>query len=497
MNLAAILDPHPSEHPAVLSQGRVTTYGQLREQAAAVRGGLAASGVGRGDRVAISAGNDTTMVISYFAVLGLGAIAVPLNPTSPAAELEREIADVGATAVVLSMHGVSSWRDVDRSRVPTVQHVIVPGGTTGIEDAMDFEALLAADALPVADVGDEEIAVLMFTSGTAGAPRAAMLSHGNLRSNIDQTRQTTTPMTPDDVVYGVLPAFHIFGLNVMLGASFTAGALVILVQRFDPTTLIETVEQRGVTVIPGAPPLWAALAQLEGVPATALSTVRLALTGAARMPEEPQRKMKDFYGIELREGYGLTEASPVVTSSVGIAVRPGSVGRVVPGVEVRLVDESGADALEGDPGEIWVKGPNVFSGYWNDPEATARVLTTDGWLRTGDMAIADGDGYLYLVDRVKDLIIVSGFNVYPAEVEEVLAEHPGVREAGVVAVPHPHTGEAVKAYVVPEPGALLDEESLIDFCLDRLSRYKCPSKIVMVDELPRNLSGKLLRRALT
>lgn len=495
MNLATIIETHPDTNPAVISQGRSTTYGELRDQSAALRGGLAALGVSPGDRVAIAAGNDLTMVTAYFAVVGLGAIAVPLNPTSPAAEIQREIADVGAVAIVLSTTGSSTWRDVDRSAVPTLTHVIAPEAAA-VQDAISFESLLASDPLPVADVAADDVAVLVFTSGTAGAPRAAMLSHGNLLSNIEQTRSTPSPMTPDDVVYGVLPAFHIFGLNVMLGASFAAGATVILVQRFDPATLIETVEQRGVTVIPGAPPLWSSIALLEGVPSTALASVRLALTGAARMPDEPQRILRERYGIELREGYGLTEASPVVTSSVGIPVRPGSVGRVVPGVQVRLVDESGSDALEGDPGEVWVKGPNVFRGYWNDPEATARVLTDDGWLRTGDMAISDDDGYLHLVDRVKDLIIVSGFNVYPAEVEEVLAEHPGVREAGVVAVPHPHTGEAVKAYVVPEPGAAVDEESLIDFCLDRLSRYKCPTKVVMVDELPRNLSGKLLRRSL-
>jgi long-chain acyl-CoA synthetase len=496
VNLATIIEPHAADHPAIVSQGRVLTYGELRDSVAAARGGLAALGVVAGDRVVICSGNDTTMVISYFAVLGLGAIAVPLNPMSPAAEFEREINDVGASVVMLSTAGAATWSDVDRNRIPSVRHLVAPASSVVIPDAVSFESLLESSPIALVDAADDDIAVLVFTSGTAGAPRAAMLSHGNLRSNIEQTRSTASPMTSDDVVYGVLPTFHIFGLNVMLGASFTAGALVILVQRFDPATLVETVAQRGVTVIPGAPPLWTAIAQMDGLSSDAFAPVRLALTGAARMPEEPQRRLREMYGLELREGYGLTEAAPVVTSSVGITVRPGSVGRVVPGIEVRLVDESGADALEGDPGELWVKGPNVFKGYWNDAEATARVLTDDGWLRTGDMAIVDGDGYLHLVDRVKDLIIVSGFNVYPAEVEEVLGEHPGVSEAGVVAVPHPHTGEAVKAYVVPEPGATLDEESLIDFCLDRISRYKCPSKIVMVDELPRNLSGKLIRRAL-
>lgn len=209
------------------------------------------------------------------------------------------------------------------------------------------------------------------------------------------------------------------------------------------------------------------------------------------------RRLRDRFGLELREGYGLTEASPIVTSSAGLPQRIGSVGKVLQGIEVRLVDEHGDDALQGDTGEVWVKGPNVFLGYLGEPEATARVLTPDGWLRTGDIAVTDDDGYLYLVDRAKDLIIVSGFNVYPAEVEEVLAEHPDVKEVGVVGVPHPHTGEAVKAYVVLETGATAHEDTLVSWCLDHLARYKCPSKILFVDELPRNVSGKLLRHTLT
>ena len=214
------------------------------------------------------------------------------------------------------------------------------------------------------------------------------------------------------------------------------------------------------------------------------------------MPEEANRRLTERFGLVLREGYGLTEASPVVTSSAGITPKVGSVGKVLDGVQVRLVDENGEDALAGDSGEIWVKGPNVFHGYLDEPEATARVLTEDGWLRTGDIAVVDDDGYLYLVDRTKDLVIVSGFNVYPAEVEEVLMEHPAVDEVGVVGVPHPHTGEAVKAFVVLKPGATAHEDTLVSWCLDNLARYKCPAKILFVDELPRNISGKLLRKDL-
>jgi len=298
------------------------------------------------------------------------------------------------------------------------------------------------------------------------------------------------------VVLGGLPMFHIFGLNVVLGLSLARGATVLLVQRFDPFTALESIRDRGVTVIPGAPPLWLAFSHFDDAPADSFSSVRLALTGAAKMPEEATRRLEERFGVVLREGYGLTEASPVVTSSAGITTKVGSVGKVLDGVQVRLVDEHGDDALSGDAGEIWVKGPNVFLGYLHEPDATARVLTADGWLRTGDIAVVDDDGYLYLVDRAKDLVIVSGFNVYPAEVEEVLLEHPDVREVGVIGVPHPHTGEAVKAFVVLEQGATAHEDTLISWCLDNLARYKCPAKILFVDELPRNVSGKLLRKDL-
>jgi long-chain acyl-CoA synthetase len=205
--------------------------------------------------------------------------------------------------------------------------------------------------------------------------------------------------------------------------------------------------------------------------------------------------MRDRFGVELREGYGLTEASPTVTTSLGGPVKFGSVGRAIKGVEVRLVNANG-DALVGDVGEVWVRGDNVFAGYFRDADATDAVLTDDGWLKTGDMATCDDEGYMYLVDRAKDLVIVSGFNVYPAEVEDVLMSHPDVVEAGVIGVPHPHTGEAVKAFVVTRPGSDVGEETLVEFARDRLARYKCPAKVMFVDELPRNMTGKLLRRDL-
>lgn len=244
--------------------------------------------------------------------------------------------------------------------------------------------------------------------------------------------------------------------------------------------------------------MWVAFAHFDDLPADAFASVRIAGSGASRLPVSVARICEERFGLRIYEGYGLTEASPVVTSSVGVGDGPryGSVGRVLSGIEVRLVNDQGADVLVGDVGEIHVRGPNVFKGYFRDPEATARVIDDDGWLRTGDLGMVDDDGWLYLVDRAKDLIIVSGFNVFPAEVEEVLGSHPAVSEVGVVGVAHPHTGEAVKAYVALRPDHDADEDTLIDYAHDHLARYKCPSKILFVDELPRNLSGKLVRRHL-
>jgi long-chain acyl-CoA synthetase len=273
------------------------------------------------------------------------------------------------------------------------------------------------------------------------------------------------------------------------------GATLILVQRFDPATAVQSIVQRQVTVVPGAPPMWIAFSHFDELPADTFASVRLAVSGASRLSPAVAERMRDRFGLEIHEGYGLTEASPVVTSSAGMPSKPGSVGRVLVGQQVRLVGDDGEDVPVGDAGEVWVQGENVFQGYLDEPEATERVLV-HGWLRTGDIATVDDDGYLYLVDRAKDLIIVSGFNVFPGEVEQVLQSHPEVAEVGVLGVPHPHHGEAVKAYVVLIDGADIDEDQLIDYARDYLARYKCPSKVIFVDELPRNAAGKLIRREL-
>ena len=417
VNLARVIEGHDGDRTALISRNQSITYDELNEQVARMRGGLAGLGVGDGDRVALICGNGHPFVVGYFAALGLGAAVIPLNPASPAPELQRELTAVEPVVVIIDRSAAASWRDVDAGQLPALRTVISVDGDAADES---FETLLEAEPVAVTDVEPDHLAVLMFTSGTAGAPRAAMLTHGNLLSNIEQARSTTNRISTDDVVYGVIPLYHIFGLNVVLALTLSVGASLVLVQRFDPATALESIRSRKVTVVPGSPAVWVAFAHFDEAPSDALATVRLALSGAAKLPVSVAERVLERFGVAIAEGYGLTEASPIVTSSAGLPPVFGSVGRVLNGVEVRLVDEEDGDALVGDAGEIWVKGPNVFAGYLDDPEATARVLTPDGWLRTGDIAVCDDSGRLYLVDRAKDLIIVSGFNVFPAEVEEVL-----------------------------------------------------------------------------
>ena len=483
MNLAAAIEAHPADAPALVSGGQVTSYGELRSQVAQIRGALGARGVAPSDRIAIVAPNGRHFVAAYLGVLGAGAVAVPLNPLSPPPELERELGMVDTRLTLADRVGGG----------PALGEVVA------IADIAD---LLGAEPAPLVDRADDDAAVLLFTSGTAGLPRAAMLTHGNLRANIEQVRAGPGggATTPDDVALGVIPLFHIFGLNAVLGFALTVGSSVVLVDRFDPTATLDLIAEHKVTVVSGVPTMWRAWAELPpasgDADANPMASVRLAVSGAAPLDPAVRRAVAARYGVELAEGYGLTEASPVVTSGAGLDAPDGSIGVPLPGLRVRLIDRFGEDALIGDPGEIWVHGPNVFAGYWNDPEATRAALTEDGWLRTGDLAVVDDDGFLRLVDRAKDVIIVSGFNVVPAEVEAVLVRHPDIAEAAVVGVPHPHTGEAVKAFVVPVPGASIEGDAIVEYTSRHLARYKCPSTVAVVDRLPHGLTGKLLRREL-
>jgi long-chain acyl-CoA synthetase len=435
--------------------------------------------------------NSPDFVAVYLAVLGIGAIAVPLNPLSPPPELQRELAAVAARVLVVGPVAGRTASAFDRAVLSELEHVVAPDDLRG------------AEPRPVEDVEPDHVAVLIFTSGVSGPSRPAMLTHGNLLANIDQILAGTQAQRPDDRVLGVLPAFHIYGLNVVIGVSLAAGSTLVLADRFHAQESLDLIGREGITVVPGVPTMWSAWARLDDTTADAFASVRLASSGAAALDPDVRRILRERLGLTVVEGYGLTEASPAVTTGLGLDAPDGSIGVALPHVSLRLVDSAGAgigsdaeDVLVGDPGEIWVRGPNVFAGYWEDPEGTAAAITPDGWLRTGDVAVVDDDGFLYLVDRAKDLIIVSGFNVFPAEVEEVIAEHPGVAEVAVVGVPDPRTGEAVAAYVVATATERLTEHEVVAFCGERLAHYKCPVTVTFVAELPHSLNGKVLRRAL-
>jgi long-chain acyl-CoA synthetase len=482
VNLAEILmDAGVADAPALRGVRGVTTYAALVEQTERLGAHLVAAGVSPGDRVVVMSGNDEMFVVSYLAALHVGASAVPLNPQAPPAELEREIAAVEpkmalAAGTSCSILGAAGAKNVVK---------------------VDLDALPDARA-PRVERDDDDVAVLLFTSGTAGTPKAAMLTHGNLAANIRQVLDHPgLQLSASDVALGVLPFFHVFGLNVALGVTLAAGGSVALVDHFDPVATAAVIRDQHVTVVGGVPTMFTAWLA-SNVPADSFSNVRLAVSGAAELPAHTASAFRDRFGIELHQGYGLTEAAPIVTSTALMegSPPPGSIGPPVPGVEVRLVDADGADALAGDPGELWVHGPNVFPGYWHDREATERALTPDGWLRTGDVAVIDDHGGLRLVDRAKDLIIVSGFNVFPVEVEDVLRAHPDVADAAVVGEASPRTGEAVVAYVQAKAGHGIDPAALGEHCARALARYKCPSRYEVVDELPRAVSGKLLRREL-
>jgi long-chain acyl-CoA synthetase len=480
--------PGPDAAPATL------TWRELDDSVDAVARGLARRGVVGGQRVALDLTNSPEFVISYLAVLRAGMVAVPLNPSSTPGEVARMLADSGARLCF-----------ADATTVPVVREAIregdlsVPLVVSGAPAVLDGETAyddLAVDGAAVMSPRDTEgLAVLLYTSGTSGRPRGAMLSHRALIANIDQASQTRpAPIQGEDLVLGVLPLFHVYGLNAVLGQVLLHGATLVLGARFDPVATLALVAEGKVTVVPIAPPVIAAWLELEDDELRSkLTSVRLLLSGAAPLAEDTVRTFERRTGIDVEQGYGLTEAAPIVTSTIGTPQhKPGSTGRAVPGVELKVVDDAGREVHFDDPGEIWVRGANVFSGYWPDSDGGPGA---DGWLATGDVGFLDHDGDLFLVDRLKELVIVSGFNVYPSEIEDVVAEVDGVRECAVIGVPDERTGEAVVAYVVVTDGADAQDlaERVRSHCETRLARFKVPSRIEVVAALPHSATGKVAK----
>ena len=484
MTLATVLDTQPDASVALIDGDESTTYAELRQLVATTRAGLVAAGVMPLDRVAVLCTNTRAAAVGVLAATSAGMVAVLLDPNSPVVELRGQVETVGAAHVLTGTPIDGDLHD----------HVSSPAGTAvaGIDPLPDGPAVAASS--PAAD----DLAVMLFTSGTAGSPKAAMLSHGNLISNQDAIITTDeNGLNAGSVVLATIPISHMYGFNISLLSTLRVGGTVVMASSFRPETCVELVARHGVNRFAGVPPMWRALIDSTAPDDAFDGVVRIA-SGASALHPGLWQEFKDRFGVELLEGYGLTETSPTVSSHIGIPVRPGTVGKPVPGVEVKVVDHDDVEVPFDDSGEIKVRGPGVFLGYWENEEATKAVLDDDGWLATRDIGVFSEDGYLALVDRAKDLIIVSGFNVYPFEVETVLVQHPKVDQTVVIGRDDDRRGERVVAFVtVPDGSEPPELDELVAFCRERLARYKCPTELEVVAELPIGASGKTQRRKLS
>ncbi|MQA76141.1 MAG: long-chain-fatty-acid--CoA ligase [Solirubrobacterales bacterium] len=489
MNLAENLAHTTREHPdnvALKLDDAELTYAALDAAAARVAGLLRSRGVEAGDRVGIMLPNVPYFAACYYGALRLGAIVVPMNVLLKRREVGFYLSDSGAK-LLFAWHGFAEAAGTGAEEAGTDLVLVEPGG---------FERLLA-EAEPVADVverADEETAVILYTSGTTGTPKGAELTHANLRRNVE----TFVPLARVDdeaMVLGALPLFHSFGQTCGLNTAVATGACLTLIPRFDPGKALEIIDRDRVTVFEGVPTMYAAMLNHPDHDSFDASCLEVCASGGSAMPLEVMRGFERAFDAKVLEGYGLSETSPVASFNRPDRERkPGSIGIPIEGVEMKVVDDGGNEVPQGEPGEILIRGHNVMKGYWGRPEATAEAIDGDGWFASGDMATVDADGYYFIVDRKKDLIIRGGYNVYPREVEEVIYEHPAVREAAVVGVPDPELGEEIGAAVALKEGAECSEDDVREHCKEQVAAYKYPRRVWFVDELPKGPTGKILKR---
>ncbi|HXP55702.1 MAG TPA: long-chain fatty acid--CoA ligase [Streptosporangiaceae bacterium] len=471
---------------AVRVDNAAMTYRALDEASARVAGLLLQRGLTPGDRVGIMMPNVAEVPVVYYGVLRAGGVVVPMNPLLKGREVAFYLANSGA-GLVFAWHSFA-----EQARAGAEQ----AGAGLIVVDTDGFPELLvsAAPEFHVTDRADQDTAVILYTSGTTGQPKGAELTHGNLISNTEVSRADIVRAGPDDVIFGGLPLFHVFGQTVAMNVAVAAGACLTLLPRFDAAHALQIVAGHHVTVFEGVPTMYVALLHLPGRDDYDTSALRMCISGGAALPVEVLRGFEEAFGVPMLEGYGLSETSPVASfNHPGRVHKPGSIGTPIRDVEMRAVDEAGKEVPQGEVGEIAIRGPNVMKGYWERPEATKEALRW-GWFHTGDLARVDEDGYFFIVDRKKDLIIRGGYNVYPREIEEVLYEHPGVAEAAVIGLPHPALGEEVAAAVALKPGAAISAEELRDYVKGQVAAYKYPRHLWLVDELPKGATGKIQKR---
>ncbi|MFC6239472.1 long-chain-fatty-acid--CoA ligase [Longivirga aurantiaca] len=505
--------------------GATTTYRELGDQVVRMANVLLGLGVRRGDRVALVMPNCPQHVVAFYAALRLGAVVVEHNPLYTREELQHQFDDHGAEVAIAWDKVAGTLQKV--AETSPLRTIIAVDITTAlprkqrlmlmlpVKKARETRAAMTAPApgtltwdrlLKVATPlaadhpkpSADDLALLQYTGGTTGAPKGAMLTHRNLRSNAAQGRAWMPGLKDgQEVVYGVLPLFHAYGLTLCLTFTISIGAVLVLFPRFDVDQVLEASVRRPATFLPAVPPVYQALAEASVKRGVDLSTIRYGISGAMSLPPATVEQWESVTGGLLVEGYGMTETSPVTLGNpAGGTRRPGSVGVPFPSTEVRVVDPNDPthDVATDEPGELLVRGPQVMSGYWNRPEDTAKTLLEGGWIRTGDIVVMDDDGFVTVVDRIKELIITGGFNVYPSEVEEALRRVPGVADAAAVGLPNDTGGETVVAAVVAEGFAVLDPAAVREAVRESLTGYKVPRQVFVLDELPRSLIGKVLHR---
>ena len=500
------------EKPAVAFMGAFIDFGEAKKLVDLLATALQKLGVVKGDRVGIMLPNCPQYLLSFFAVVRLGAIVVNVNPIYTPREVELVAKDSGMRAIIAldllapNIFGVRTNTAIEHVIVTSLlDYSATPDKAPPTpEGALSFKSLIGGVDevdLPRVEIDPaEDVAVLQYTGGTTGVPKGAMLTHRNLYTNTLQSWSWAGPLTRqgDERYLMVIPYFHIYGQTVGLLLGAWNGAMQIPIPKFDPNLLIEAIKQYKPTFFPGAPTLYISMLNHPEIKSCGLENVRRFNSGSAPLPLEVIERFEKMSGAMLYEGYGLTEASPTTHSTPTLAKRKiGSIGLPFPSTDCKIVDlETGERVVPvGEAGELCVRGPQVMKGYWNRPEETAIALR-DGWLYTGDVARMDEDGFFYIVQRKKDMIIVSGFNVYPNEVEDVLFTHPAVLEAAVIGVPDQYRGEAVKAFITLRPGANATADEVIEFCRANLAKYKIPSLIEFMPSLPKSAVGKVLRREL-
>jgi long-chain acyl-CoA synthetase len=486
-NLISTAASHP-HRPALRLGDAAYTYAEFDAASGRVAALLSQRGVRAGDRVGVMLPNVPEFAFAYYGVLRAGGVVVPMNTLLKQREVEFYLDDSGAS-LLLAWHEVADAARAGATAASTDCMTVQPGEF----DATDAE--LGTDSAPVRRAANDT-AVILYTSGTTGKPKGAQLTHSNLVLNADVTRKLFS-LQADDVVLGALPLFHAFGQTCGLNGAVAAGACLTLTPRFDPGKVLATIARDGVTVFEGVPTMYAALLHHPQRDQFDVHTLRACVSGGAALAVELLRGFEREFGCVVLEGYGLSETSPVACFNHPDRERkPGSIGTPIEGVEMKLVDEHRHDVGPGEAGEVAIRGHNVMKGYWNRPDATHDAIDSEGWFYSGDIARIDEDGCYVIVDRKKELIIRGGYNVYPREIEEIVYEHPSVREAAVIGIPHAELGEEVAAAVALKPGATATPTELRDFVKASIAAYKYPRRVWLVDELPKGPTGKILKRAI-